>query len=73
MKISVKVKTGKKKSKVIKNDFADYEVWVKSRPVKGAANKELIKVLADYFNTKKSNLRIKSGLTSPTKIIELAH
>jgi uncharacterized protein (TIGR00251 family) len=72
MRISVKVKTGKKKIKIVKNDFADYEVWVKAQPVKGAANKELIKVLADYFNTKAYNLRIVKGATSPTKIIELS-
>lgn len=71
MKIDVFVKTGKKERKVIKNSFADYEVWVKARPVKGAANKELITVLSDYFNVRKSNLRIVRGLTSPRKLIEL--
>jgi len=72
MKIKVSVKTGKRRNKVVKHDFADYEVWVKARPVKGAANKELINVLADYFNTKAYNLRILKGLTLPVKIIELA-
>lgn len=71
MRFDVRVKTGKKESKVIKRDFADYEVWVKAKPVKGAANRELIKVMADYFNTKPYNLRIVKGLTSPSKIIEL--
>jgi uncharacterized protein YggU (UPF0235/DUF167 family) len=71
MKINVLVKTGKKENKVIKNDFADYEVWVKSQPVKGAVNKELINVFSDYFNIKKCKLWILRGLTSKKKVIEL--
>lgn len=65
------MKTGKNESKVIKKDFADYEVWLKARPVKGAANKELIEVLANYFNRKPYEIRIVKGLTMPIKIIEL--
>ena len=72
MRIEVSVKSGKNESKVIKNDFGKYEVWVRSRPTKGAANREVITVLASYFNTKKNCLRIVKGLTSPIKLIELS-
>jgi uncharacterized protein len=71
MNLDVTVKTGKQESKVIKNGFADYEVWVKARPVKGAANKEVINVLADYFSVRKNDIRIVRGLTTSKKIIEL--
>lgn len=71
MDISVLVKTGKKESKVIKNDFGNYVVWVKSPPVKGLANKELIEVLANYFNTKANNLRIIKGFKIPHKTLRL--
>ena len=69
--MDIKVKAGKNENKVIKKGFCDYEVWVKSPPTKGLANKELIKVLADYFNVKPYNLRIVTGITSPNKIVEL--
>lgn len=72
MRITVYVKTRKNESKVIKKNFAEYEVWVKSAPIKGSANKELIKTLADYFNVKTYNLRIIKGVTSSVKIIELS-
>jgi hypothetical protein len=72
MRIEIKIKPGKKTAKVIKQDFASYEVWVKSPPIKGAANRELLKVLSDYFNVKVYDLRIVSGLTSPMKIIEMS-
>lgn len=71
MRMDVHVKTGKSENKIIKIDFAKYEVWVKNPPVKGQANKELIRVLANYFNLKPYNLRIVKGFTSPDKIIEL--
>ena len=72
MRINVHIKTGKSESKVIKKDFAEYEVWVKSQPMKGAANRELLETLANYFSVKPYNLRIVKGLTSPLKILELS-
>lgn len=72
MRFDVKVKTGKGETKVIKKGFGKYEVWVKARPVKGAANKELLRVLADYFNVKPSNLRIIRGLKTSNKILDIS-
>ncbi len=43
---------------------------MKAIPEKGAANKELIGILADYFSVKVYNLLIIRGLTSPRKVIE---
>jgi uncharacterized protein (TIGR00251 family) len=73
MKISVKVKTGKNESKVRKIGENEYEVLMKSRPVKGAANKELIGLLSNHFDVKKHNIRIASGLTSSRKVIEVGN
>ena len=71
MRMDVHVKSDKKENKVIKKNFGEYEVWVKSPPIKGLANKELIQVLANYFSVKPYNLRIVKGLTSSIKIVEL--
>ena len=71
MDLEIHIKTRKSEAKVIKKAFGEYEVWVKSAPIKGAANNELIIILASYFNTKPYNLRIIKGLTSPIKIIKL--
>lgn len=71
MRLTVHVKTGKNESKVTKKDFTEYEVWVKSQPVKGAANREVIQVLASYFGVKSYRLRFVKGLISPVKILEL--
>jgi uncharacterized protein YggU (UPF0235/DUF167 family) len=39
--------------------------------VDGKANKELIELLAEKFNVTKSQVQIKSGLSSNIKLIEI--
>ncbi len=46
-------------------------VHLAARPEKGKANKELVKVLADYFSVKKSDVRIISGARSRSKKIQI--
>jgi uncharacterized protein (TIGR00251 family) len=46
-------------------------VHLKSLPVDGKANKELIEILAKRFDVSKSQIRIKSGLSSRNKLVEI--
>ncbi len=46
-------------------------VHLKSPPVEGKANKELISVLAEYFKVRKSALSIVKGATSRDKLVEV--
>jgi len=69
--ITVKVKPGSKESSISEGADGVITVRVKSRPIKGAANQELIKLLAYYFKTPPSTISIKSGLSGRTKIIQL--
>ncbi|AHJ30475.1 hypothetical protein NSP_41750 [Nodularia spumigena CCY9414] len=46
-------------------------VRLKSPPVDGKANEELIKLLAEKFHVPKSHIRIKSGVSSRQKLIEI--
>ena len=48
------------------------KVRIKSAPVDGKANKELVEMLADAFGLAKSRVSFKSGETSKTKRILLA-
>ena len=48
------------------------KVRIRSAPVDGKANKELIETLADAFGLPKSRVMFKSGETSKTKRILLA-
>ena len=69
--IEVNVKTNSKKERLIEIDENLLEIHVTSQPVKGAANKDIIKMLARHFNTSKSNISIIKGLKSKNKIIKI--
>ncbi len=76
MIIIVKVKLKSKISKLekIEDLFAGenhYKARVKSLPVDGKANEELIKLISDYFDLRKDLIKIVRGQTSTVKTIEL--
>ncbi len=71
MKKQVKVKPNAKQSKVIYADDGSLIVHLKSPPVDGKANQELIALLAKEFKVTKQAVRIKSGMGSRQKIVEI--
>ena len=71
MKKQVKVKPNAKQSKVIYADDGSLIVHLKSPPVDGKANQELIALLAKEFKVPKQAVRIKSGMGSRQKIVEI--
>jgi hypothetical protein len=44
---------------------------VKSKPIKGEANKEIIKKLAKHFGVSSSSVTIRSGQKTKKKIVEI--
>lgn len=48
-------------------------IGIKSKPIKGEANKEIIKKLAKHFGVSSSLVQIKSGHKSNQKIIQIQH
>ena len=48
-------------------------IGIKSKPIKGEANKEIIKKIAKHFKTSTNLVQIKSGHKSSEKIIEILH
>lgn len=71
MKIFVKVKTKATQKKIVKVDDAHFEIFTNVPPEQGKANKEIIKMLAKYFDTSISKIFILSGDKSKNKIIEI--
>ena len=71
MQKRVKVKPNSKQQKIEEQTDGSLTIRLKSPPVDGKANEELIKLLADKFNVPKSHIRIKSGLSSRQKLIEI--
>lgn len=61
------------KSEIVGAHDGALKVRIASPPVDGAANAELIKLLAKTFHVSKSEIEITSGQTSKTKQIKIAN
>lgn len=70
-RVQVKVKPNSKKQAIEESADGSLTVHLKSPPVDGKANKELIELIAEKFNVPKSQIGIKSGLSSKNKLIEI--
>ncbi|OLP19747.1 hypothetical protein BST81_04225 [Leptolyngbya sp. 'hensonii'] len=71
MKRQVKVKPNSKAQKIIEEVDGSLTIHLKSPPVDGKANEELIKLLAQKFQVPKSGVRIQTGLSSRNKLVEI--
>jgi len=71
MQFSVLIRPGAKKDLVEKIDENNFKVWVKESAKEGRANASVIKLLAGYFKTAKSNIKINHGLKNKQKLIEI--
>ncbi len=71
MQKKIKVKPSSKIQKIQEEADGSLTVHLKSPPVDGKANEELIKLLAKKFDVPKSYITIKSGSSSRQKLIEI--
>ena len=71
MQKRVKVKPNSKRQSIESETDGSLTIHLKSPPVDGKANEELIKLLAERFDVPKFQIRIKSGLSSRQKLIEI--
>jgi len=69
--IIVKVIPRSSKSEIVEETEDYLKIKLTSSPTKGAANKELIKLLAKKYNVAKSRIEIIKGLTSKEKLIRI--
>jgi len=70
MKITVKIKiNSKKQSIIIEDNFM--KIGLKSQPIEGKANAELINLISKTCKIPKSNIAIKTGLHSKNKTLEI--
>lgn len=67
----IKVKPNSKIVSIIEETDGSLTVKLKSPPVDGKANQELIKLLAERFKVSKSQITIKSGMTGRQKLVEI--
>ncbi|UCC95510.1 MAG: DUF167 domain-containing protein [Candidatus Omnitrophota bacterium] len=70
MRVKVKVIPSAKETRI--EVFGDgIKVYLTEPALRGRANKKLIEVLADYYNTKKYNVTLVKGQAQREKVIEI--
>ncbi len=69
--LSVKVKPNAKRQSIQLEVDGSLTAQLKSPPVDGQANSELIQALATFYQVPKSSIRIKSGANSKFKRVEI--
>lgn len=69
--IRVTVTTRAHDDKVEEVELDTFHVWVTASPHDNEANMAVIELLADYFDTALTNVRIKSGMHGKHKFVEI--
>ena len=71
MLIKVKVFSHSKKRGIIKKSEDSFEIKVKVKPLQGQANKEAVKILAEYFKIPESKVRLIKGFRHTNKVFSI--
>lgn len=69
--LKVFVKTGSKTPGVEGVEEDRVRIRVRSKPIDGEANSELIEIISEFFKVPKSKIEIVKGATSRNKIIKI--
>ena len=69
--IQIKVKPNSRVSVLEQNDDGTWLAQIKSPPVDGKANEELIALVAKRFGCRKSEVSIKSGASKRIKLVQI--
>lgn len=71
MYIKVRVKPNSSVSQLLQENDEQWLAQLKSPPVDGKANAELIALVAKHFGCAKADVVIKSGATGRTKLVKI--
>jgi uncharacterized protein (TIGR00251 family) len=69
--LQVKVKSRAKRSAFLQQSDGSWVAQLRSPPVDGKANEELLALVAEHFHCRKSAVFIKSGASSRVKLISV--
>jgi uncharacterized protein (TIGR00251 family) len=70
--LQINVKPNSRTSLLEQLEDGTWLAQIKSPPVDGKANEELIALVAKHFKLSKSDVRIKSGGSSRTKLVQIS-
>ncbi|MEK7139429.1 MAG: DUF167 domain-containing protein [Patescibacteria group bacterium] len=70
-RLRAKVRTKARANSITKDPTGKWVIRVTAAPSSGQANDKVVELLAEEFNTAKSNITIVQGLRSNEKVIEI--
>jgi uncharacterized protein len=71
LKVKVSVKAGARQSTLVQLDDGSFRVQLKSPPVDGKANAELLALMAEHFGVAKAKVQLKSGAGASNKWLSI--
>jgi uncharacterized protein YggU (UPF0235/DUF167 family) len=71
--VAVRVKPNSRQPRLEQAPSGGLVAYLKSPPIEGRANDELLARLAQHFGVPKSRLRLRSGAASRTKLVEILY
>jgi len=71
MLVRVRVKPGSRQSRIEQTGEGTLLVWLRSPASQGRANEELLEKLAEHFGVPRSQVHIRSGRTSRSKLVQI--
>jgi len=71
VKIQVRVKPRSRKQLFRREEDGTFTASLNAAPVEGKANEELVRLVADHFGVRKSQVTINSGELARIKILEI--
>ena len=69
--LQVKVKHNARTSSLVQAEDGSWQATLKSPPIDGKANEELIALVASHFGCRKAQVRIKAGAGGRMKLVEV--
>ena len=69
--LQIQVKPNARVSRLFQTEEGQWQAQLKSPPVDGKANEELIALVAKHMGCRKADVSIKSGLVSRLKLVKI--
>ncbi|NQU95381.1 MAG: DUF167 domain-containing protein [Candidatus Omnitrophica bacterium] len=71
MRLEIRVQPRSSREKVVETGARSFKIYMHEPAIGGKANKKLVEIVAKYFGTGKSKIKILSGLKNKNKIVEI--
>ena len=72
MTLQIKVRPNSRASSLVQAQDGTWVATLKAPPVDGKANAELVALVAERFNCRKSAVQIRAGASGRTKLVRIA-